>query len=124
MSVGLKATGDYQSGIFNFSPARPDRNIGALQFLFAEFLDVFSELKVYVLDGFGRPGSIAHHDHWAIAAVFQLVERSPGEWRLSSDKITINIRGSQPISRAGDIRPASPFLQIPVSVGGAVLLLA
>ena len=44
-------------------------NIGALQFLFAEFLDVFSELIVYVLDGLGRPGSIAHHDHWAIAAV-------------------------------------------------------
>jgi hypothetical protein len=54
-------------------------NIGALQFLFAEFLDVFSQLIVYVLDGFGRPGSIAHHDHWAIAAVFQAGRRSPGD---------------------------------------------
>ena len=78
MSVGLEATGDYQCGYFSTSRLHGQRgNIGALQFLFAEFLDVFSELIVYVLNGFGRPGSIAHHDHWAIAAVFQLVERSP-----------------------------------------------
>jgi hypothetical protein len=48
----------------------------------------------------------------------------PANGAIVKRKITVSIRGSQPISRAGDIRPVSPFLQIPVSVGGAVLLLA